>query len=341
MAPTAEGEEAAAAAAAAADAGGGAAPAPPPPLVLILTPVKNALRHLPRYLRNVRSLAYPRERLALALMDSDSDDVPSAAAAAAVAALAANGSLGDFDGSGGGWRHTATLYALLAALPELRRDFRAASVVQHNFGLAAPAAESRHAEGFQLRRRAALARSRNHLLLSALRDEAWVLWIDADVAEFPADVLQSLLAARRDIVVPNVVMAPGGRSYDLNSWRARELGDNASLAAVVAHHDALHAAESRAGRPHALHLEGYGGGGAHIYLHQMRGGGGGGGGAVVRRLDAVGGAMLLVNAELHRHGLVFPPFVYRHRIETEGLSMMALDMGVLSWGMPAVEVIHH
>jgi hypothetical protein len=164
--------------------------------------------------------------------------------------------------------------------------------------------------------------------------------IDADVAEFPPDVLQSLLAARRDIVVPNVVMAPGGRSYDLNSWRARELGDNASLAAVAAHHDALHAAESRAGRPHALHLEGYGGGGAHIYLHQMRGGGGGGG-AAVRRLDAVGGAMLLVNAELHRHGLIFPPFVYRHRIETEGLSMMALDMGVLSWGMPAIEVIHH
>jgi len=337
VAPTAEG----AAAAAAAGAAGGAAP--PLPLVLILTPVKNALRHLPRYLRNVRSLAYPRERLSLALMDSDSDDVPSAAAVATVAALAANGSLADFDGGGGGggggWRHTATLYALLAALPELRRDFRAASVVQHNFGLAAPAAESRHAESFQLRRRAALARSRNHLLLSALRDEAWVLWIDADVAELPADVLQSLLAARRDIVVPNVVMAPGGRSYDLNSWRARELGDNASLAAVAAHHDALHAAESRAGRPHALHLEGYGGGGAHIYLHQMRGGGGSG--AAVRRLDAVGGAMLLVNAELHRHGLIFPPFVYRHRIETEGLSMMALDMGVLSWGMPAVEVIHH
>ena len=64
-----------------------------------------------------------------------------------------------------------------------------------------------------------------------------------------------------------------------------------------------------------------------------------GAGAVVR-LDAVGGAMLLVRAELHRHGLVFPVTPYRHRIETEGLSMMAMDMGALSWAMPGVEVYH-
>ena len=55
----------------------------------------------------------------------------------------------------------------------------------------------------------------------------------------------------------------------------------------------------------------------------------------------MGGAALLVDAELHRHGLVFPPFPYRRRIETEGLSMMALDMGALSWGMPFLEVLHN
>jgi hypothetical protein len=52
-------------------------------------------------------------------------------------------------------------------------------------------------------------------------------------------------------------------------------------------------------------------------------------------------AALLVHAELHRHGLVFPSFPYRRRIETEGLSMMAMDMGVLSWGMPFLEVLHN
>ena len=46
-------------------------------------------------------------------------------------------------------------------------------------------------------------------------------------------------------------------------------------------------------------------------------------------------------AELHRHGLVFPPFPYRGRIETEGLAMMAMDMGALSWGLPFLEVLHN
>jgi hypothetical protein len=59
------------------------------------------------------------------------------------------------------------------------------------------------------------------------------------------------------------------------------------------------------------------------------------------RLDGVGGGMLLVRAELHRTGLVFPVAPYRHRLETEGLSMLALDMGELSWGVPGIEVVHH
>lgn len=57
-------------------------------------------------------------------------------------------------------------------------------------------------------------------------------------------------------------------------------------------------------------------------------------------LGGVGGAMLLVHADLHRDGLVFPPFPYRQRIETEGLAAMARDMGHRAWGMPHVEVLH-
>lgn len=83
-------------------------------------------------------------------------------------------------------------------------------------------------------------------------------------------------------------------------------------------------------------------------------------------LDSVGGTMLLVKADLHREGLVFPPFYYgrlhtraRRRggralgwlarlarqlvpgeIETEGFAMMAHDMGVPCWGMPRLEVRH-
>jgi len=58
------------------------------------------------------------------------------------------------------------------------------------------------------------------------------------------------------------------------------------------------------------------------------------------RLDGVGGCVLLVAAELHRSGLVFPPFVFDHHIETEGLAKMAARMGVTLYGLPSVNVIH-
>jgi hypothetical protein len=67
--------------------------------------------------------------------------------------------------------------------------------------------------------------------------------------------------------------------------------------------------------------------------------------------------MLLVRADRHRDGLVFPPFFYGARsrwvrtpnpwrgdqvgeIETEGFAMMAKDMGIECWGLPDLEIRH-
>jgi len=75
------------------------------------------------------------------------------------------------------------------------------------------------------------------------------------------------------------------------------------------------------------------------------------------RLDSVGGTMLLIRADRHRDGLVFPAFFYgarsrwvRHphplrgdqvgEIETEGLGAMAKDMGIECWGLPDLEIRH-
>jgi peptide chain release factor subunit 1 len=75
------------------------------------------------------------------------------------------------------------------------------------------------------------------------------------------------------------------------------------------------------------------------------------------RLDAVGGTALLVRADLHRDGLIFPPYFYGRassairpqnpmldgangEIETEGFGIMALDMGYQCWGMPNYEIKH-
>jgi len=67
--------------------------------------------------------------------------------------------------------------------------------------------------------------------------------------------------------------------------------------------------------------------------------------------------VLLVRADIHRDGLVFPPYPYGREhpnmrrpgpwgpqimgeIETEGLALMAADMGHQCWGMPNLEVVH-
>ena len=51
-------------------------------------------------------------------------------------------------------------------------------------------------------------------------------------------------------------------------------------------------------------------------------------------LDGVGGTALLVKAEVHRDGAMFPPFPFYHLIETEGFAKMAKRLGWSSWGAP-------
>ncbi len=160
-------------------------------------------------------------------------------------------------------------------------------------------------------RRTILAKSRNHLLFAALENEDWVLWIDVDVIDYPSDVITRMLGTGKDIVHPHCVTRPGGPTFDWNAWRDQ-------------------------GRQTMAELRN---------------------GSELVRLDGVGGTMLLVRADAHRDGLIFPPYLYGREsrflrrpnpfarphvgeIETEGLGMMAKDMGIECWGMPYLEVIH-
>ena len=186
----------------------------------------------------------------------------------------------------------------------LARRFRRVEIFKRDFGFRLPRGIPRWAPEIQAPRRAIIARSRNHLLARALDDEDWVLWIDVDVVDYPRDVIQRLLAAGKHIVTPHCVLDPGGPSFDLNAWRDR----------------------------------------GRLHLHDLRREG-----ALVR-LDAVGGTMLLVRADLHRDGLIFPAFPYGRasrfarrnnpEMDTEGLGIMARDMGHQCWGMPGLEIRH-
>lgn len=245
--------------------------------VLVLTPIKDVADCAETYGRLLDSLTYPRHLVSVGLLESDSRD--------------------------------GTYEVFRALLPRLARERAGARLWKRDFGFHLPPGVPRWAPAFQLARRAVIARSRNHLLLRALDDEDWVLWIDADVMSYPPDVIERLRATGREIVHPHCLKERGKATFDLNAWRDR----------------------------------------GTLGLGDLRGEG------ELVRLDAVGGTMLWVRADLHRDGLVFPsfpygtdsPFVRRPNpwgtvgeLDTEGFGIMARDMGHQCWGMPDLVVRH-
>jgi glycosyltransferase involved in cell wall biosynthesis len=213
-------------------------------------------------------------------------------------------------------------------LPELKRNFRSVELWKKDFGFQIPSGIPRWSGHIQIKRRTALTKSRNHLLFHALDDEDWVLWLDVDVVEYPPDIIEKLLETGKDIVQPNCVKQYGGISHDLNAWRDK----------------------------------------GKLHLHDLREEGD------LVKLHSVGGTMLLIKGDIHRDGLIFPPFLYGNKnplirnnnfffckkreilfsrelpsflkrkyvgeIETEGLGVMAYDMGCECWGMPNLEIRH-
>ena len=253
--------------------------AAPLPSILILTPLKNARAYLPRYVEKLLSLDYPSDRLSLALLESDSSD-------------------GSFE-----W--------LQQQRATLEKRFRKVQLIKRDFGFQLN--DVRWARALQRQRRSVLAKSRNALLQAALGDEQFVLWLDIDVSDYPANVFQQLLATGKEIVLPHCVDG-SGMTFDLNTFCFKDPAKGDSASALC---DGLYQPSVGEGR---------------WYLQDMR--------EPLVKVDAVGGTMLLVNADLHRDGLNFPSFPYRHYIETEGLAMMAKDMGYSCWALRTLEIVH-
>lgn len=205
-----------------------------------------------------------------------------------------------------------TWEALQARSAAAAAHFGRVTLLRRNYGF--HPSGLRHAGSIQRQRRSILARSRNRLLAGALADEDWVLWLDVDVIDYPPDLVQQLLAPGKDILVPHCVV-PGGRTYDLNSFVLDPRGRPEDPRHLVA---GIFQPPRGVGRK---------------YLDSFRD-------ERLVALDAVGGTALLVRADLHREGLNFPAAPYRGYIETEGLGMLAGDMGHCCWGLPDLEVTH-
>ncbi|GAB1607967.1 uncharacterized protein LOC106869556 [Argonauta hians] len=263
------------------------------PLILILTPFEHVIVFLKQYLNMIKSLSYPHCRIRIAL------------------------GVDKF-----GVTHPKVIKKHVS---KLSHNFRSIDVytvdIPDDVQLMTTRYSDKHNETIQFKRRRKLAQVRNFLLVSALQEESHVLWIDSDVRQTPADLIQVLLSAHVPIVVPACMYRKTGSLldvYDRNSWRETEASKEFL----------------RNKGPDYLMLEGYRNKSLRKYLPELKHEG------KVVRLDGVGACCMLVDANVHRRGAIFPPFLVNHHIESEGFAEMAKLLDLKMFGMPNVQVIH-
>ncbi|KAI1828639.1 glycosyltransferase family 62 protein [Xylaria intraflava] len=275
--------------------------------VLILTPMA---RFYQEYWDNLVKLDYPHELISLGFILPKNKD-----GNAATAALQAQVSKTQKGPSKGRFRSVVIE----------RQDFEPP--------LASQEESERHKMENQKARRSSMSRARNSLLFTTLgADTSWVLWLDADIIETPPSLIQDLAAHDKPLIVPNCYQRytdtetgkPAERPYDFNSWQDSSIAQQ--LAAAM--------------DPGDIILEGYREMPTYRSLMAYMGDRDDERDTEVP-LDGVGGTALLVKADVHRDGAMFPPFPFYHLIETEGFAKMAKRLGWAATGLPNYKVYHY
>ncbi|MEM9211633.1 MAG: glycosyltransferase [Pseudomonadota bacterium] len=255
------------------------------PSIVILVPIRNAAPYLEAHWDLLSKLDYPRDKLRLVYAEGGSND------------------------------DTLTQLQNFASQNPLRLK---EIVVDDKAPFIRLSRKARSLPKHQLRRRRTLAQARNRAIEIGLADDDdWVLWLDADVIDAPADVLKRLLSERAKIVTPNCVKEYGGPSFDMNAF-FNTMGDMGDYRASDIYR---RLSQPRAKTSRRLHLSDLN------YLDRIE-------------LSSVGGTMLLVDANVHRAGLIFPEEPYRFLIETEAFGRQAKDLGITPIGLPNVEILH-
>ncbi|KAI9680315.1 MAG: Golgi mannosyltransferase complex subunit [Trizodia sp. TS-e1964] len=275
--------------------------------VLILTPLA---RFYQEYWDNLLKLSYPHELISLGFIIPKNKE-GNAATIALQAQITKT--------------QSGAEKQRFASITILRQDFDPPLVSQNE--------AERHKLQAQKERRAAMSRARNSLLFTTLGPAtAWVLWLDADIVETPASLVQDLASHDKSIIVPNCFQRyrdaktglMASRPYDFNSWQDSETAQ---------------ALGRKMGRDEVI-FEGYSEMPTYRTLMAM----------VAEKdgdkrreipLDGVGGTALLVKAEVHRDGAMFPPFPFYHLLETEGFAKMARRLNYQAWGLPNYLVYHY
>ncbi|KAJ5103969.1 Anp1 [Penicillium argentinense] len=276
--------------------------------ILILTPLA---RFYQQYWDNLVKLSYPHELISLGFI-APKNKAGNAAVAALEKAISHTQS-GPIDDR-------------FASISILRQDFEPP--------LASQDEKVRHELSAQKVRRESMSRARNSLVFTTLGPStSWVLWLDADIVETPSSLIQDLTSHDMPLIVPNCFQ----RYFDTNSrkWDVRPYDFNSWVDSEQARNLAKEMG------PDEILLEGY----AELptyrtlmaYLPDPKS-------LDPRRLiqlDGVGGTALMVKADVHRDGAMFPAFPFFHLLETEGFAKMARRLGYPAFGLPDYLIYHY
>ena len=257
---------------------------PTEPQVSIMVPARDCADKLETHWKVLEKLSYPKNKLRLVYVEGGSKD--------------------------------KTLEKLQAFEAENPLGFKEVVVIGDGPYARLPYSE-RRLPRFQYKRRNALARARNMALDKALDpQDDWVLWMNTDVEETPADILETMLAQKARIVAPNCVDEYGETSSDYHCFFT--IGGDRTHVVARQIYRRIYQASFIARR--------------RLYLSDLRYLG-------RARLSSAGTSLFLVDADLHRAGVNFPEDPYKFLIEAEGFSLWAKDLGVDIVGLPSVEVL--
>lgn len=276
--------------------------------ILILTPLT---RFYQGYWDNIEKLSYPHEIISLGFIIPHTK-YGDAALSALEKAIAKT--------------QTGPEENRFASITILRQDFDPPLITQNE--------KERHKLENQKARRESMSRARNSLLFTTLGPAtSWVLWLDSDIVETPETLIQDLTSHNRPVIVPNCFQryyntdtkSYDVRPYDFNSWidssTAQALGDTL--------------------KPDEILLEGYAELPTYRTLMAYQADTKNPRPKRVIDLDGVGGTALMVKAEVHRDGAMFPAFPFYHLVETEGFAKMAKRLGYSVHGLPDYFVYHY
>ncbi|KAF9884508.1 Golgi mannosyltransferase complex subunit [Aspergillus nanangensis] len=276
--------------------------------VLILTPLA---RFYQGFWDNVAKLNYPHELVSIGFIIPNTKDGNTAAAALEEAiSKTQSGPIG----------------SRFASISILRQDFEPPLQSQDE--------KERHKMTNQKERRESMSRARNSLVFTTLGPStSWVLWLDSDIVETPNTLIQDLTSHNRPIIVPNCYQryynndkkAMDTRPYDYNSWI-----DSPTAQALA---DSM--------EPDEILLEGYAELPTYRTLMALLADTANPNPRREISLDGVGGTALMVKADVHRDGAMFPAFPFYHLVETEGFAKMAKRLGYEAYGLPDYFVYHY